>query len=91
MIGCVNLHYFCKVSQFFMKRNSFFNIHSYSDFVDFSLEIFRFQAKNNMVYSSFMNHLNCDISTVKSINEIPFLPIQFLMTFKAIIWMSPKL
>ena len=84
MIGCVNLHYFCKVSQFFMKRNSFFNIHSYSDFVDFSLEIFRFQAKNNMVYSSFMNHLNCDISAIKSLNEIPFLPIQFFKSHQII-------
>lgn len=84
MIGCVNLHYFCKDSQFFMKRNSFFNIHSHNDFVDFSLKIFRFQAKNNMVYSSFINHLNCDISDIKSINEIPFLPIQFFKSHQII-------
>jgi len=67
-----------------MKRNTLFNIHSYRDFEVFSLEIFRFQAKNNMVYSEFINHLNCDISEIKSIYEIPFLPIQFFKSHQII-------
>lgn len=60
-----------------MKRFQLFKVRSSRDFENISLEIFRFQAKNNDVYAMFLNHLNCDILNVKSINEIPFLPIQF--------------
>jgi len=48
------------------------------------LEIFRFQAKNNEVYATFLSHLNCDILNVKSIHEIPFLPIQFFKSHQII-------
>lgn len=67
-----------------MKRFHLFNSHSYSDFEEFSLEIFRFQAKNNEVYATFLSHLNCDILNVKSIHEIPFLPIQFFKSHQII-------
>jgi len=67
-----------------MKRNSFLNINSYSDFENCALKTFQFQVKNNTVYSEFINHLNCDVSNVKSIYEIPFLPIQFFKSHQII-------
>jgi len=60
-----------------MKRNRFYNIQSFSDFEKKALEIFQFQAENNKVYKEFLFYLSVDISSIKSINEIPFLPIQF--------------
>lgn len=67
-----------------MNINSIFNIHNFSDFEKLSLEIFQLQAKNNMVYGEFLNHLDIDISTVNNIHQIPFLPIQFFKTHKIV-------
>ena len=60
--------------------NSIFNIQNTKDFDKKALEIFNFQAKNNFVYNTFLKHLKVNISEVKSIEEIPFLPIQFFKT-----------
>jgi phenylacetate-coenzyme A ligase PaaK-like adenylate-forming protein len=67
-----------------MNINSIFKIYNFSDFEKLSLEIFQLQAKNNMVYSDFLNHLGIDINTVHSIQQIPFLPIQFFKSHKVI-------
>ncbi|MCD6544510.1 MAG: acyl transferase [Flavobacteriaceae bacterium] len=47
-----------------------------------ALEVFRFQAKNNDLYKNYLNLLHIDISAVKEIEEIPFLPIQFFKSHK---------
>ncbi len=47
-----------------------------------ALEVFRFQAKNNDLYKKYLNLLHIDISSVKEIEQIPFLPIQFFKTHK---------
>jgi len=65
-----------------MIRNSVFNIRNFNDFNKIALEIFQFQAKNCAVYKEFINHLNINISEVKSIDKIPFLPIQFFKSHK---------
>jgi len=62
--------------------NSVFNIRNFDDFNKIALEIFQFQAKNCAVYKEFINHLNINISEVKSIDKIPFLPIQFFKSHK---------
>ena len=67
-----------------MKINKFFNISNANDFERISLEIFKFQAENNLVYKEFINYLHIDIKDVKSINQIPFLPIQFFKSHKII-------
>lgn len=67
-----------------MKRNSLFNIHTISDFEKYSLEIFQFQAKNNLVYRDYLNHLNVGVSNIKHLSQIPFLPIQFFKSHKII-------
>jgi len=47
-----------------------------------ALEIFRFQARHNAVYRSFLSHLKTDIYSVNKWTEIPFLPIQFFKTHR---------
>jgi hypothetical protein len=48
-----------------------------SSFEDIALELFHFQAVHNPVYRDFLKNLSIDISSVKRINQIPFLPIRF--------------
>ncbi|SNR39895.1 Acyl-protein synthetase, LuxE [Lutibacter agarilyticus] len=67
-----------------MKRNLFFNIQGISEFEQFALEIFQFQAQKNTVYREFLAHLKTDIFAVNSINEIPFLPIQFFKSHQIV-------
>lgn len=42
-----------------------------------ALEVFRFQAANNPLYGRYLALLNVDVQGVTSIEQIPFLPIQF--------------
>lgn len=60
--------------------NAIFNIKSEHEFSDLALNIFKFQFKNNKVYRSFCDLLYKHPSDVKTIHEIPFLPIQFFKT-----------
>ncbi len=72
-----------------MKRNLFFNIQVISEFEQFALEIFQFQAQKNTVYREFLAHLKTDVSAVNSINNIPFLPIQFFKSHQIVASQNP--
>ena len=61
-----------------------FSIKTETDFEQLALKVFRFQFENNPVYRSFCDLLNIHHSDVKSIEKIPFLPIQFFKTHKVI-------
>jgi hypothetical protein len=67
-----------------MKRNSLFSIQNSNDFEKKTIEAFRFQANNCTVYKQFLSLLQINIIEVKSINQIPFLPIQFFKTHKIV-------
>ena len=54
-----------------------FTISSHKQFEKLALKVFRFQYKNNSVYQEFCNFLNTNVYNVKSLEQIPFLPIQF--------------
>ena len=54
-----------------------FQISSKKEFEKITLKVFRQQYDNNLVYQQFCNFLNKDKTNVKSVTEIPFLPIQF--------------
>ena len=54
-----------------------FTIASHKQFEKISLKVFRFQYENNKVYRGFCDFLKTDIQKVKSLDKIPFLPIQF--------------
>ena len=45
-----------------------------------ALALFRFQYQENPVYQQFCNTLQINLSTIDSINKIPFLPISFFKT-----------
>ena len=60
--------------------NSIFNIKNQTEFEDLALNIFKFQFENNRVYRSFCDLLYKHPSDVKTLKDIPFLPIQFFKT-----------
>jgi phenylacetate-coenzyme A ligase PaaK-like adenylate-forming protein len=60
--------------------NSIFNIKNQTEFEALALEVFKFQFENNKVYRSFCDLLYKHPSEVKTLNDIPFLPIQFFKT-----------
>ena len=54
-----------------------FTISSHKQFEKIALKVFRFQYESNLAYREFCDYLNVDKQAVKSLNQIPFLPIQF--------------
>jgi phenylacetate-coenzyme A ligase PaaK-like adenylate-forming protein len=54
-----------------------FTISSQKQFEKIALKVFRFQFENNLVYREFCDLLKTDIKKVKTLQQIPFLPIQF--------------
>ncbi|MCL6293851.1 acyl transferase [Jejuia spongiicola] len=57
--------------------NTIFNINNQTEFEDLAIQVFNYQFKNNRVYRSFCDLLYKHPSDVKTIKDIPFLPIQF--------------
>lgn len=55
-----------------------------ANFEQNALEVFQFQAQNNLVYRDYLRKLKVDTKTVKSIANIPFLPISFFKTHEVI-------
>ncbi len=54
-----------------------FTISNQKQFEKIALKVFRFQYENNLVYRTFCDYLKTDPQKVKSLEQIPFLPIQF--------------
>ena len=65
-------------------QNQIFNIKTEDEFTALALQVFRFQFENNPVYRSFCDLLFKHPSAVKTIREIPFLPIQFFKSHRVI-------
>lgn len=57
-----------------------FSIQTFPQFEELALKIFREQAENCEVYRDFVKNLGITKSDVRSINDIPFLPIEFFKT-----------
>jgi len=47
------------------------------DLNELALQLFQFQANENQVYKKFIEALNIDINEIKSITDIPFMPVEF--------------
>lgn len=60
--------------------NKIINIQNY-DFDTVALDIFRYQVEYNALYYDFINYLNIKVENIKSIRQIPFLPISFFKIF----------
>ncbi|MFY7743320.1 MAG: acyl transferase [Flavobacterium sp.] len=66
-----------------------FSIRSQKEFEKITLKVFRHQFENNKVYQDFCLLLKKDKSNVKTINDIPFLPIQFFKSHEIISSTNP--
>ncbi len=66
-----------------------FKIKSIDDFNELTIKIFHFQYKNNIVYREYVKNLGIDVSGVKLVNEIPFLPIEFFKSHKVVSYENP--
>jgi phenylacetate-coenzyme A ligase PaaK-like adenylate-forming protein len=58
-------------------QNTVFQIADDDSFNDAALKIFRYQYQRNKVYRKFSDYLNLDPRKVKTLRDIPFMPIQF--------------
>ena len=61
-----------------------FTISSQKQFEKIALKVFRLQYENNLVYQEFCDFLKIDKQSVKTLQQIPFLPIQFFKNHNVI-------
>jgi len=61
-----------------------FTISTQKQFEKIALKVFRFQYENNLVYREFCDLLKTDPQKVKSLHQIPFLPIQFFKSHNVV-------
>ena len=61
-----------------------FNISSDKGFENLALETFQFQYRQVNVYREFCDLLKANPSNVKTVNDIPFLPIQFFKSHQVL-------
>ncbi|HEX8269970.1 MAG TPA: acyl transferase [Flavobacterium sp.] len=61
-----------------------FSISNKKQFDKIALKIFRYQYENNLVYREFCLHLKVEKEEVKSVQQIPFLPIQFFKSHNVV-------
>jgi len=54
-----------------------FTVSSREQFDELALEIFRFQASSNEVYRTYLDILGIRSESITSVDQIPFLPIEF--------------
>lgn len=66
-----------------------FSIRSQKEFEKIALKVFRHQFENNKVYQDFCLLLKKDKSNVKTITDIPFLPIQFFKSHEIVSSSNP--
>lgn len=67
-----------------MEKQQVFSITNNQQFNETCLQIFRYQAKNCTIYRKFIEGLKIDPVNVQSINEIPFLPVEFFKSQRII-------
>ncbi len=65
-------------------KNRIFNVKNQDDFQETALDIFKYQADNNIVYRDFISLLGLNPGTVGSLKHIPFLPAAFFKDHKII-------
>jgi phenylacetate-coenzyme A ligase PaaK-like adenylate-forming protein len=65
-------------------KHSIFNLQSPFEFNEIALRLFRYQYKNNKIYSSFVDALGISENKVYHPEQIPFMPVSFFKTHKII-------
>lgn len=74
--------YLCAVNK--ISSRQIFSISSPTEFERFSLEIFHFQAAECSLYADYINRLGIVPESVKTLKDIPFLPIEFFKSHSII-------
>jgi len=64
--------------------DTIFSIRSKNDFDKVVIDIFHYQYEQNLVYHNYVNALNVKLGSVKSVSNIPFLPISFFKSHEII-------
>jgi hypothetical protein len=67
-----------------MNKDQVLSLGSEKQFNEIAINIFRHQAHNCLVYSKFINGLNIDAANISTINQIPFLPVEFFKSHKVV-------
>lgn len=80
------------MGDFKSSKESLFSI-TQSTFEHSALALFRHQAQSNPIYHQYLANLGVDPVKIKSIYEIPFLPIEFFKTQKVVTgqWSEEKI
>jgi phenylacetate-coenzyme A ligase PaaK-like adenylate-forming protein len=67
--------YIC--SSMTVSKQQVFGINNNEQFANVALRVFRHQVQNCVVYREFIQGLRVDVERVKTVEQIPFLPIEF--------------
>jgi phenylacetate-coenzyme A ligase PaaK-like adenylate-forming protein len=70
-------------------KQQVFRINSPDSFNETALQIFQYQAINCKVYSEFVAGLKIDPADINSVEQIPFLPVEFFKTHKVVASAQP--
>ncbi len=75
-------------------KSLLYNLHNIneSNFDAHALAVFQFQSAYNKLYNTYLNHLGVNLSKIRTIEQIPFLPIGFFKkhVVKTNEWKSEK-
>ncbi len=66
------------------QQQAIFSIVNEAQFLEHALQVFWFQAENCAVYKTYLSHLNINPQEIKTLEAIPFLPIEFFKTHAVI-------
>jgi len=69
--------------------NNIFTISDQKSFYNKALEVFRYQAVNNLLYKEYIDNLHVDRNSVSSLTDIPFLPTGFFRNHKIVTGNKP--
>lgn len=67
-----------------VSNSDIFSISNQKQFEKIALKTFRYQYENNLVYQEFCDLLKTNVQQVKTLQQIPFLPIQFFKSHKVV-------
>ena len=67
-----------------ISTHDIFTSNNQKQFDKMALKVFRFQYENNLVYREFCDFLKTEVQKVKTIQQIPFLPIQFFKSHSVV-------
>lgn len=76
--------YLCQKNTALVSNSDLFSISNQKQFEKIALKTFRYQYENNLVYQEFCKLLHTDVQKVKTLQQIPFLPIQFFKSHRVV-------